>query len=73
MSDGDLISELYAGCFRRLVVQLYAVTGDLTEAARLLVSRDDGRHFTVAREYGRLVGSVSVGPGNAWMRFSLAP
>ncbi|WP_406065368.1 RNA polymerase sigma factor [Micromonospora sp. NBC_00860] len=32
MSDGDLISELYAGCFRRLVVQLYAVTGDLTEA-----------------------------------------
>ncbi|MEU1360074.1 sigma-70 family RNA polymerase sigma factor [Micromonospora zamorensis] len=32
VSDGDLISELYAGCFRRLVVQLYAVTGDLTEA-----------------------------------------
>ena len=25
-------SELYASCFRRLVVQLYAVTGDLTEA-----------------------------------------
>ncbi|MFI0792142.1 RNA polymerase sigma factor [Micromonospora rubida] len=32
MSDGDLIGELYAGCFRRLVVQLYAVTGDLSEA-----------------------------------------
>lgn len=32
MSDGELISELYAGCFRRLVVQLYAVTGDLAEA-----------------------------------------
>jgi hypothetical protein len=32
VSDGDLISELYAGCFRRLVVQLYAVTGDLTVA-----------------------------------------
>lgn len=32
MSDGDLISELYAGSFRRLVVQLYAVTGDLGEA-----------------------------------------
>ncbi|WP_406069396.1 RNA polymerase sigma factor [Micromonospora sp. NBC_01638] len=32
MSDGDLISRLYAGCFRRLVVQLYAVTGDLNEA-----------------------------------------
>lgn len=32
MSDGDLISELYAGCFRRLVVQLYAVSGDMNEA-----------------------------------------
>ncbi|MFE9956418.1 RNA polymerase sigma factor [Micromonospora sp. NPDC005299] len=32
MSDGDLISELYGGSFRRLVVQLYAVTGDLSEA-----------------------------------------
>jgi RNA polymerase sigma-70 factor (sigma-E family) len=32
VSDGDLISELYANCFRRLVVQLYAVTGDLSEA-----------------------------------------
>lgn len=30
--DGDLIAELYAGSFRRLVVQLYAVTGDLSEA-----------------------------------------
>ncbi|GGO18914.1 WD40/YVTN/BNR-like repeat-containing protein [Micromonospora parathelypteridis] len=35
--------------------------------ARLLVSRDDGRHFTVAREYGPLVGSVSVAPGYAWL------
>ncbi|WP_435825674.1 sigma-70 family RNA polymerase sigma factor [Micromonospora zamorensis] len=32
VSDGDLISELYAGCFRRLVIQLYAMTGDLAEA-----------------------------------------
>ncbi len=32
MTDGDVISELYAGSFRRLVVQLYAVTGDLNEA-----------------------------------------
>ncbi|WP_217628608.1 RNA polymerase sigma factor [Micromonospora humi] len=32
MSDGDLIADLYAGSFRRLVVQLYAVTGDLSEA-----------------------------------------
>ncbi|MET7952276.1 sigma-70 family RNA polymerase sigma factor [Micromonospora sp. NPDC005324] len=31
MSD-DLIADVYAGCFRRLVVQLYAVTGDLGEA-----------------------------------------
>ncbi|MCW3816525.1 sigma-70 family RNA polymerase sigma factor [Micromonospora sp. DR5-3] len=31
MSD-ELISELYAACYRRLVVQLYAVTGDLHEA-----------------------------------------
>ncbi|MEV4411341.1 sigma-70 family RNA polymerase sigma factor [Catellatospora sp. NPDC049609] len=32
MSDDDVISDIYAGCFRRLVVQLYAVTGDLGEA-----------------------------------------
>ncbi|MGC4858563.1 WD40/YVTN/BNR-like repeat-containing protein [Micromonospora sp. DT68] len=35
--------------------------------AKLLASRDSGRHFTVAREYGRLVGSVSVAPGYAWL------
>ncbi|MBM0232609.1 exo-alpha-sialidase [Micromonospora sp. STR1_7] len=35
--------------------------------AHLLVSRDDGRHFTVAREYGPLVGSGSVAPGYAWL------
>jgi RNA polymerase sigma-70 factor (ECF subfamily) len=28
----DQIAELYEGCFRRLVVQLYAVTGDLAAA-----------------------------------------
>ncbi|MGN9775185.1 RNA polymerase sigma factor [Micromonospora sp. H33] len=32
MSDDDVIGDIYAGCFRRLVVQLYAVTGDLGEA-----------------------------------------
>nr|WP_091552673.1 sigma-70 family RNA polymerase sigma factor [Micromonospora pattaloongensis] len=32
MSDDDVIGDVYAGCFRRLVVQLYAVTGDLGEA-----------------------------------------
>ncbi|MEW2430037.1 sigma-70 family RNA polymerase sigma factor [Micromonospora sp. NPDC047644] len=32
MSDSDVISELYGSCFQRLVVQLYAMTGDLNEA-----------------------------------------
>jgi RNA polymerase sigma-70 factor (ECF subfamily) len=32
VSGGDVVGEIYAGCFRRLVVQLYAVTGDLNEA-----------------------------------------
>ena len=32
MSADDVVGEIYAGCFRRLVVQLYAVTGDLNEA-----------------------------------------
>ncbi|MFD6610896.1 RNA polymerase sigma factor [Micromonospora chalcea] len=32
MSDDKVIADVYAGCFRRLVVQLYAVTGDLSEA-----------------------------------------
>lgn len=32
MSDVEMIGEVYAACFRRLVVQLYAVTGDLSEA-----------------------------------------
>ncbi|MEW1585826.1 hypothetical protein AB0283_10305 [Micromonospora vinacea] len=35
--------------------------------ARLLVGRDDGEHFTVAREYGQLVGSVTVAPAYAWV------
>ncbi|MFI6241830.1 hypothetical protein ACIBEF_18330 [Micromonospora sp. NPDC050795] len=32
VSDSDVISELYGSCFRRLVVQLYAMTGDLNAA-----------------------------------------
>ncbi|MFG2042461.1 SigE family RNA polymerase sigma factor [Dactylosporangium sp. NPDC048998] len=32
MPDGDVIDQVYAACFQRLVVQLYAVTGDLSEA-----------------------------------------
>ncbi|MET7963971.1 WD40/YVTN/BNR-like repeat-containing protein [Micromonospora zamorensis] len=37
------------------------------QLARLLVSRDDGRRFTVARDYGQVVGSISVTPGYAWL------
>jgi RNA polymerase sigma-70 factor (sigma-E family) len=32
VSDGDLIGQLYAASYQRLVVQLYAATGDLGEA-----------------------------------------
>ncbi|GAB3937337.1 WD40/YVTN/BNR-like repeat-containing protein [Micromonospora vulcania] len=40
---------------------------DPDRLARLLVSRDDGRHFTVVREYGPVVGAASVAPGYAWL------
>jgi RNA polymerase sigma-70 factor (sigma-E family) len=32
----DVVGEVYAGSFRRLVVQLYAVTGDLCEAQEVV-------------------------------------
>jgi RNA polymerase sigma-70 factor (sigma-E family) len=32
VSGDNVVGEVYAGCFRRLVVQVYAVTGDLSEA-----------------------------------------
>lgn len=32
VSGDDVVGEVYARCFRRLVVHLYAVTGDLSEA-----------------------------------------
>ncbi|MEH1126712.1 sigma factor [Micromonospora sp. CPCC 206061] len=32
MEDDDVVGEVYAGCFNGLVVQLYAMTGDLHEA-----------------------------------------
>jgi RNA polymerase sigma-70 factor (ECF subfamily) len=32
VSEGDVVGEVYAGCFTRLVAQVYAVTGDLNEA-----------------------------------------
>ncbi|MEO3771290.1 sialidase family protein [Micromonospora sp. B9E7] len=48
---------------------LLAIAGgtEPNRLARLLVSRDDGRHFTVAREYGPVVGTASVAPGYAWL------
>lgn len=33
---GDIVGALYAGSYRRLVVQLYAVTGDLGEAQEVV-------------------------------------
>ncbi|MFE9203892.1 WD40/YVTN/BNR-like repeat-containing protein [Micromonospora sp. NPDC007230] len=38
-----------------------------SRSAEVLVSRDDGRSFTVARGKGWPVGSVSVAPGYAWL------
>ena len=32
MADGDMVRELYEGCYRRLVGQLFAICGDLGEA-----------------------------------------
>ncbi|MEV4659736.1 sialidase family protein [Micromonospora sp. NPDC049301] len=54
-SDGSLLAITPGG----------GTAGD--RLARLLVSRDDGRHFTVAREYGPVVGALSVAPGYAWL------
>ncbi|MGY0003483.1 WD40/YVTN/BNR-like repeat-containing protein [Micromonospora sp. I033] len=36
-------------------------------SAKLLVSRDGGRHFTVAREYRSLEGTAGAGPGKVWL------
>ena len=32
MADGDMVRELYEGCYRRLVGQLFAICGNLGEA-----------------------------------------
>jgi RNA polymerase sigma-70 factor (ECF subfamily) len=32
MADGDTVRELYEGCYRRLVGQLFAICGNLGEA-----------------------------------------
>jgi RNA polymerase sigma-70 factor (ECF subfamily) len=36
VGDRDVVGEVYAGSYRRLVVQLYAVTGDLQEAQEVV-------------------------------------
>jgi RNA polymerase sigma-70 factor (sigma-E family) len=36
MRHRDMVGEVYAGSFRRLVVQMYAVTGDLCEAQEVV-------------------------------------
>ncbi|TQJ22398.1 MULTISPECIES: WD40/YVTN/BNR-like repeat-containing protein [Micromonospora] len=59
--------DLIVGSDRSLLAITPGGGTDSDRRGRLLVSRDDGRHFTVAREYGRLVGAVSVAPGYAWL------
>jgi hypothetical protein len=59
--------DLTVGSDRSLLAITPGEGTDSDRRGRLLVSRDDGRHFTVAREYGRLVGAVSVAPGYAWL------
>lgn len=61
MSDGDLISALYAGCFRRLVVHLYAVTGDMNEAQEA-VQEAFTRALAAPRRFVRLENP------EAWLR-----
>ncbi|OKI57970.1 WD40/YVTN/BNR-like repeat-containing protein [Micromonospora sp. CB01531] len=48
---------------------LVAVPGNSSPnvGSKLLMSRDDGRHFAVVRDYGRLDGAVGVAPGYAWL------
>ncbi|MFE9917727.1 WD40/YVTN/BNR-like repeat-containing protein [Micromonospora sp. NPDC005553] len=59
--------DLTVGSDRSLLAITASGGTEADRRARLLVSRDDGRNFTVVREYGRLVGSVSVAPGYAWL------
>ncbi|MEU4399421.1 hypothetical protein [Micromonospora orduensis] len=49
-----------------LAVTAGAGTGP-NRLAQLLVSWDHGRTFLIVREYGPLVGSISVAPGYAWL------
>ncbi|NES29819.1 hypothetical protein GCE86_25060 [Micromonospora terminaliae] len=57
---------LTSGADGALLVPLgFADTPELS--AKLLVSRDDGRHFTVSRDYRTQEGTGGAGPGLAWL------
>src|SRR5690242_15332812 len=51
--DRNAVGEVYAACFQRLVVQLYAVTGDLSEAQEA-VQEAFVRAVADPRQFGRL-------------------
>ena len=55
------VAELYHACYRRLTAQLYAFTGDLTEA-------QDAVQEAFARALARPRGLTDVGNPEAWLR-----
>lgn len=61
VSDDDVIGDIYAGSFQRLVVQLYAVTGDLSEAQEA-VQESFTRALATPRRFARLENP------EAWLR-----
>ncbi|GAA2594271.1 SigE family RNA polymerase sigma factor [Dactylosporangium fulvum] len=61
VSDGERIDEIYAGSFQRLVVQVYAVTGDLAEAQEA-VQEAFVRALAAPKRFGRLMNP------EAWLR-----
>jgi RNA polymerase sigma-70 factor (ECF subfamily) len=61
MDPPDAVGDLYAGSYRRLVVQLYAVTGDLGEAQEAVQEA----FIRVLSDPGRLTGLVNP---ESWLR-----
>lgn len=61
MGHRDVIAEVYAGSFRRLIVQLYAVTGDLNEAQEV-VQEAFVRALSAPERFGELENPES------WLR-----
>ena len=59
--DEDVVGQVYAACFRRLVVQLYAVTGDLAEA-------QESVQEAFVRALGRPGRFAGLGNPEAWLR-----